>query len=69
VYFYFCMVRISSLLRLGSILVDRRSLGGAYVVPAHVHYFNLLELLHKEYKGAVGVAMLNYCMSSCDVQC
>jgi len=65
VYSCFCMVRISSLLRLGSILVDwRRRLGGGYVVPARVDYFYMLESLHKEYKGGVGIAMLNYCTSS-----
>ena len=42
-------------------------LGGGYVVPARVDYFYMLESLHKEYKGAVGIAMLNYCTSSCDV--
>jgi hypothetical protein len=35
--------------------------GGGYVVPARVDYFYMLEALHKEYKGAVGIAMLNYC--------
>ncbi|KAI0280038.1 Alpha/Beta hydrolase protein [Russula aff. rugulosa BPL654] len=34
--------------------------GGGYVMPARVDYFYMLEALHKEYKGAVGIAMLNY---------
>jgi hypothetical protein len=43
-------------------------LGGGYVVPAaREDFFYMLESLHKEYKGAVGIAMLNYCTSSCYV--
>ncbi|KAF8489444.1 alpha/beta-hydrolase [Russula emetica] len=34
--------------------------GGGYVAPARIDYFYMLESLHKEYKGAVGIAMLNY---------
>jgi len=34
--------------------------GGGYVLPARVEYFDMLESLQKEYKGAVGIAMLNY---------
>ena len=37
--------------------------GGGFVLPARADYFNLLESLRKEYNGAVGVAMLNYCTS------
>jgi hypothetical protein len=37
------------------------NVGGGYVMPARVDYFYMLEALHKEYKGAVGIAMLNYC--------
>jgi hypothetical protein len=43
-------------------------LGGAYVIPARVDYFDMLESLRKESKGAVGIAMLNYCGSSCNVR-
>jgi hypothetical protein len=37
------------------------TVGGGYVMPARVDYFYMLEALHKEYKGTVGIAMLNYC--------
>ena len=37
-------------------------------MPSRMDYVEMLESLHKEYKGAVGVAMLNYCMSSCNVR-
>ena len=30
-------------------------------MPARADYFYMLEALHKEYKGALGIAMLNYC--------
>ena len=36
--------------------------------PGPVHYFHLLETYHKEYKGAVGIALLNYCACSYDVR-
>ena len=49
----------------GTIRGDR--LGGGYVIPARVDYFYMLESLRKEYKGAIGIAMLNYCTSSCNV--
>jgi len=41
--------------------------GGGFIVPARIDYFYMLEALHKEYKGAVGMAMLNYCASSRNV--
>ena len=34
-------------------------------MPAFDDCFNMLASLHKEYKGAVGIAMLNYCEISC----
>ncbi|KAF8489442.1 alpha/beta-hydrolase [Russula emetica] len=37
--------------------------GGGYVAPAGIVYFYMLESLHKEYKGAVGIAMLNYSLA------
>jgi len=40
--------------------------GGGYVIPAAIECVSMLESLHKEYKGAVGIAMLNYCGSSCN---
>jgi len=43
-------------------------LGGGFVIPARIDYFYMLESLHKEYKGAVGIAMLNYGAHSCDVR-
>jgi hypothetical protein len=42
------------------------AVGGCYILPARVDYFYMLESLRKEYKGAVGMAMLNYC-ASCNV--
>jgi hypothetical protein len=45
----------------------RDRLGGGYVAPARADYFYMLESLRKEYKGAVGIAMLNYCTPSCNV--
>ena len=71
VYSYFYMVRhFPPLSDLGKRTDPPDRLGGAYVIPARVDYFYMLESLHKEYKGAVGIAMLNYCMSSssCDVK-
>lgn len=35
-------------------------------MPTIADCFNMLGSLHKEYKGAVGIAMLNYCASSCN---
>ena len=43
-------------------------IGGGYVIPARMEYLCMLESLQKEYKGAVGMAMLNYCTSR-DVSC
>ncbi|KAI0280035.1 hypothetical protein BGY98DRAFT_932890 [Russula aff. rugulosa BPL654] len=37
--------------------------GGCYIIPARVDYFNMLESLRKEYKGAVGMALLNYSLA------
>jgi len=51
-----------------AMLIERKDrLGGGYVVPARADYFYMLESLRKEYKGAVGIAMLNYCTFSCNV--
>jgi hypothetical protein len=36
-------------------------------MPARADYLYMLESLHKEYKGAVGMAMLNYCTFFCNV--
>jgi len=58
-----------SLSDLGGIMLigEEGCSGGGYVVPAGIDCFNMLGSIHKEYKGAVGIAMLNYCTSSCDV--
>ena len=45
----------------------RGRLGGAYIIPARFDYLYMLESIRKEYKGAVGIAMLNYCTPSCDM--
>lgn len=48
-------------------LIEENRLGGGFVIPARLDYFYMLESLHKEYKGAVGIAMLNYC-TCCNVR-
>ncbi|KAI0298898.1 Alpha/Beta hydrolase protein [Russula brevipes] len=37
--------------------------GGGYVLPARKHHFDMLASLRKEYKGAVGIALLNYSLT------
>jgi hypothetical protein len=38
--------------------------GGGYVLPAGADHFKMLASLQKEYKGAVGIAFLNFCALS-----